>query len=132
MMGTKGIDVILGINWLDKYQVVIICDKKTVKLVSPLGEEVVTKLVSPEPRKGSCHQMAIDSKESYSLEIIKVVSGDINSATTSSPSGDTNLIILLSQLIIAWYLSSQFIPKMTSIPWLPITIKSAGNSIPRI
>src|SRR5699024_7524625 len=32
------------------------------------------ELVSPEPRKGGCHQMAIDSKEADSLEIIKVVS----------------------------------------------------------
>jgi hypothetical protein len=62
-MGTQGIDVILGINWLDKYQEVISCDKGTVKLVSPLGEEVVIELVSPEPKKGGCHQMAIDSKE---------------------------------------------------------------------
>jgi hypothetical protein len=43
-------------------------------LMSPLGEEVVTELVPPEPRKGSCHQMAIDSKEPDSLEIIKVAS----------------------------------------------------------
>jgi hypothetical protein len=42
-------------------------------LVSPLGEEVVAELVSPEPRKGGCHHMAIDSKEPDSLEIIKVV-----------------------------------------------------------
>jgi hypothetical protein len=42
--------------------------------MSSLGEEVVTELVSPELRKGSCHQMAIDSKELDSLEIIKVVS----------------------------------------------------------
>jgi hypothetical protein len=42
--------------------------------VSPLGEEVVAELVSPEPRKGGCHHMAIDSKEPDSLEIIKVVS----------------------------------------------------------
>jgi hypothetical protein len=31
--------------------------------MSPLGEEVVTELVSPEPRKGSCHEMAVDSSE---------------------------------------------------------------------
>jgi hypothetical protein len=74
VMGTQEIDVILGINWLDKYQAVISCDKRTVKLVSPLGEEVVTELVSPEPRKGGCHQMAIDSKEADPLETIKVVS----------------------------------------------------------
>jgi hypothetical protein len=30
--------------------------------VSPLVEEVVTELLSPEPRKAGCHQMAIDSK----------------------------------------------------------------------
>jgi hypothetical protein len=74
VMGTQGIDVILGINWLDKYQAVISCDKRTVKLVSPIGEEVVTELVSPEPRKGSCHQMSIDSKVINPLEAIKVVS----------------------------------------------------------
>jgi hypothetical protein len=54
VMGTQGIDVILGINWLDKYQAVIRCDKRTVKLVSSLGE-VVTELVPPESRKGGCH-----------------------------------------------------------------------------
>jgi hypothetical protein len=74
VMGTQGIDVILGINWLDKYQAVISCNKRTVKLVSPVGEEVVTKLVSPEPRKGGCHQMAIDSKEANPLKSINVVS----------------------------------------------------------
>jgi hypothetical protein len=31
-------------NWLDKYQAVISCDKRTIKLMSPLGEEVVTEL----------------------------------------------------------------------------------------
>jgi hypothetical protein len=35
---------------------------------------VVTELVSLEPRKGGCHQMAIDSSEANPLEIIKVVS----------------------------------------------------------
>jgi hypothetical protein len=74
VMGTQGIVVILGINWLDKYQAVISCDKRTIKLVSPLGEEVVTKLVSPEPRKGGSHQIAIDSKEAEKLETIKGVS----------------------------------------------------------
>jgi hypothetical protein len=74
VMGTQGIDVILGMNWLDKNQAIISCDKRTIKLVSPLGEEVVAELVSPEPRKGGCHHMAIDSKEADPLETIKVVS----------------------------------------------------------
>jgi hypothetical protein len=74
VMGTQGIDVILGMNWLDKYQAVISCDKRAIKLMSPLGEEVVTELVLPEPKKGSCYQMAVDSSEADPLEIIKVVS----------------------------------------------------------
>jgi hypothetical protein len=61
-------------NWLDKYQAVISCDKRTIKLMSPIGEEVVTELVPPEPRKGSCYQMAIESSEVDALENIKVVS----------------------------------------------------------
>jgi hypothetical protein len=40
----------------------------------PLGEEVVTKLVPPKRKKGSCYQMTVDSSEAYRLEIIKVVS----------------------------------------------------------
>jgi hypothetical protein len=73
VMGTQGIDVILGMNWLDKYQALISCDKRTIKLMSPLGE-VVAELVSPELRKGGCHQMTIDSSEADPLETIKVVS----------------------------------------------------------
>jgi hypothetical protein len=42
--------------------------------MSPLGEEVMTELVPPELRKGSCYRMAIDSSEADPLEIIKVVS----------------------------------------------------------
>jgi hypothetical protein len=34
----------------------------------------MTELVSPEPRKGGCHQMLIDSKETNPLEAFKVVS----------------------------------------------------------
>jgi hypothetical protein len=74
VMGTQGIDVILGMNWLDKYQAIISCDNRTIKLMSPPGEEVVAELVSPKPRKGGCHQMAIDSKEADLLKTIKVVS----------------------------------------------------------
>jgi hypothetical protein len=74
VMSTQGIDVILGMNWLDKYQAVISCDKRAIKLVSPLGEEVVTELVPPEPKTGSCYQMAVDSSEVDPIESIKVVS----------------------------------------------------------
>jgi hypothetical protein len=74
-MGTrdKDIDVILGMNWLTKYQAGFSCDKRSVRLVSSLGE-VLVELILSEPRWGSCHQMSIDSNKANLLEVIKVVS----------------------------------------------------------
>jgi hypothetical protein len=76
IMGTRDvdIDVILGMNWLTKYQAGLSCDKRTVRMVSSLGKEVVVELILSEPRKGSYHQISIDSKEANMLEVIRVVS----------------------------------------------------------
>jgi hypothetical protein len=53
VMGTwdVDIDVILGMNWLTKYQAGLSCDKRTVRLVSLSGEEVLVELVLSGPRK---------------------------------------------------------------------------------
>jgi hypothetical protein len=47
VMESKGIDVILGMDWLSKHKVLINCAKKSVKLTTPQGKETefVTKLV---------------------------------------------------------------------------------------
>jgi hypothetical protein len=76
LMGTWNVDinVIIGMNWLMKYQAGISCDKRTMRLVSSSGEKVVVELTLSEPRKGSCHQIFIDSKEANLLEVIRVVS----------------------------------------------------------
>jgi hypothetical protein len=47
VMGTQGLDVILGMNWLHRNQATISCDKRTIKLVSPSRKEVVTELFMP-------------------------------------------------------------------------------------
>ena len=57
------IDVILGMNWLTKYQASLSCDKRTMKLVSLSGEEVLVELVLSGPRKGSCHQVTAHIEE---------------------------------------------------------------------
>jgi hypothetical protein len=57
------IDVILGMNWLTKYQASLSCDKRTMKLVSILGEEVLVELVLSGPRKGRCHQVTAHIEE---------------------------------------------------------------------
>jgi hypothetical protein len=76
VMGTwdVDIDVILGMNWLTKYQAGLSCDKRTVKLVSLSGEEVLVELFLSGPRKESCHQITAHSEEVNPLNAIKVVS----------------------------------------------------------
>jgi hypothetical protein len=68
VMGTQEIDVIPGMNWLDKYQAVISCDKRTIKLMSPLGEEVVTEFpdVFPEDLPG----MPPERKVEFAIELL--------------------------------------------------------------
>jgi hypothetical protein len=68
------IDVILGMNWLTKYQAGLSCDKRIVKLVSLSGEEVLVELVLSGPRKGSCHQVTAHIEKIKPSKVIKVVS----------------------------------------------------------
>jgi hypothetical protein len=37
---SKGIDVILGMDWLSKHKVLIDCAKKSIKLTTPDGKEL--------------------------------------------------------------------------------------------
>jgi hypothetical protein len=57
-----------------KYQESLSCDKRTVKLVSLLGEEVLVELVLSGPRKGSYHQVTAHIEEIEPSEAINVVS----------------------------------------------------------
>jgi hypothetical protein len=67
------IDVILGMNWLTMYQASLSCDKRTVKLVSQSGEEVLVELVLSGPRNGRCHQVTAHIEEIKPSEVINVV-----------------------------------------------------------
>jgi hypothetical protein len=55
-------------------QATVSCDKRTVKLVSPSGKEVVTKLYLPELEEGACHHLSVDDKESNPIEAIRIIS----------------------------------------------------------
>jgi hypothetical protein len=73
-MGTQGLYVILGMNWLHRNQATVSCDKRTVKLVSPSEKEVVTKLYLPELEEGAYHHLSVDDNESNPIETIRIVS----------------------------------------------------------
>jgi hypothetical protein len=74
VMGTQWLDVILGMNWLHRNQATISYDKRTVKLVSPSGKEVVTELYLPELEEGAYHYLSVDDKEANLIEDIRIVS----------------------------------------------------------
>jgi hypothetical protein len=40
VLESKGIDFILGMDWLSKYKILINCTKKSVKLTTPEGKEM--------------------------------------------------------------------------------------------
>jgi hypothetical protein len=61
-------------NWLHRNQATVSCDKRTVKLVSPSGKEVVTKIYLPELEEGAYHHLSVDDKESNPIEAIRIVS----------------------------------------------------------
>jgi hypothetical protein len=72
-MGTQGLDVILEMNWLHRNKAIASCDKRTVKLVSPSGKEVVTKLYLPKLEEGAYHHLSVDDKEANPIEDIRIV-----------------------------------------------------------
>jgi hypothetical protein len=76
VMGTRDVDIdaILGMNWSTKYQAGLSSDKRAMRLVSLSREEVLVELMLSEPRKGSCHQIFVDSKEANPLEVMRIVS----------------------------------------------------------
>jgi hypothetical protein len=72
-MGTQGLDVILGMSWLHRNKATVSCDKRTIKLVSPTGKEVVTELYLPE-LEGACHYLSVANKEANPIEDIRIMS----------------------------------------------------------
>ena len=47
VMGTKGIEVVLGMNWMAKYKGVIDCTRKSISMTSSDGEEITYTATKP-------------------------------------------------------------------------------------
>jgi hypothetical protein len=65
---SSGIDVILGIDYLTKYDGVISCAKRMVTLTSPQGERIEVNVSMPAPAEAMVNQL-----EEKSLEHIIIV-----------------------------------------------------------
>jgi len=68
VLGTEGIDVVLGMNWLSRYQGRIDCTERTVNLTSADGVRIVYT-----DKEGTARSFCHQSVSVPSLEEVKVV-----------------------------------------------------------
>jgi hypothetical protein len=70
VLESKGIDVILGMDWLSKHKVLIDCAKKSVKLTTPEGKELEFVAESVVPAKGVANHVKVNQLDaSQGLEV---------------------------------------------------------------
>jgi hypothetical protein len=60
LLKLKGIDVILGMDWLSKHKALIDCAKKSVKLTTPKGKEIEFVVESIVTAKGVANHVKLN------------------------------------------------------------------------
>jgi hypothetical protein len=73
VLESKGIDVILGMDWLSKYKVLIDCVKKSVKMTTPEGKEMefITEPVVTAKGVANCAKLnQLDVSEGSEVPVI--------------------------------------------------------------
>jgi hypothetical protein len=63
ILDSKGIDVILGMDWLSKHKVLIDCTKKSVKLTTDYGKELVYEVEQLVTSKGATNCFKLNKLE---------------------------------------------------------------------
>jgi hypothetical protein len=73
VLESKGINVILGMDWLSKHKILINCAKKAVKLTTPEGKEMefVAELVVTA--KGAANHAMVNQQDSSQGSEVPVV-----------------------------------------------------------
>jgi hypothetical protein len=70
---SKGIDVILGMDWLSKHKVLIDCAKKSIKLTTPGGKEMEFVVESVVTAKGVANHAKVNQLDSSQESELPVV-----------------------------------------------------------
>jgi hypothetical protein len=70
---SKGIDVILGMNWLSKHKVLIDCAKKSLKLTTPDGKELEFVAEPMVTAKGVANRVKVNQLEASQGSEVPVV-----------------------------------------------------------
>jgi hypothetical protein len=70
---SKGIDVILGMDWLSKHKVLIDCAKKSVKLTTPYGKELEFVTEPVVTTKGVANHVKVnqlDASQGFEVPVV--------------------------------------------------------------
>jgi hypothetical protein len=73
VLESKGIDVILGMDWLSKHKVLIDCSKKSVKLTTPEGKEIEFVVEPVVTAKGVANHMKVNQLDASQGSEVPVV-----------------------------------------------------------
>jgi hypothetical protein len=74
VLESKGIDVILGMDWLSEYKVFINCAKKSIKMTTPEGKEMefIAELVVTAKGVANCAKVnQLDASQGSEVPVIK-------------------------------------------------------------
>jgi hypothetical protein len=70
---SKGIDIILGMDWLSKHKILIDCAKKSVKLTTPDGKEIEFVAEPVVTTKGVANHAKVNQMEASQGFVVLVV-----------------------------------------------------------
>jgi hypothetical protein len=73
VLESMGIDVILGMDWLSKHEVVIVCAKKSIKLTTPDGKELEFIIESVVTAKGVANHAKVNQLDASQGSEVPVV-----------------------------------------------------------
>jgi hypothetical protein len=60
VLESKGIDIILGMDWMSKHKVLIDCTKKSIKLTTPKGKEMDFVTEPVVTAKGAANRVKVN------------------------------------------------------------------------
>jgi hypothetical protein len=69
----KGIDVILGMDWLSKHKVLIDCTKKSIKLTTPKGNKIEFVTEPVVTAKGAANRAKVNQLDASQRPEVPVV-----------------------------------------------------------
>jgi hypothetical protein len=73
VLESKGIDVILGMDWLSKHKVLIDCAKKSIKLTTPDGKEMEYVTEPVVTTKGVTNHVKLNQLDTSQGHVVLVV-----------------------------------------------------------